>query len=60
MREYSLADLKGMYTSVYNRKPTSSYTKEKIISILRNRMHGMKRAESFGMLAEEPQKASDV
>ena len=60
MQEYSLADLKGMYASVYNRKPTSSYTKERIISTLRNRMHTMKRAESFGMLAEARKKEGSV
>ena len=55
MEQYSLSDLKNMYTSVYNRKPTSSYTKERIISTLRNRMHTMKRAEAFALLAEERQ-----
>jgi len=52
MDEYSLSDLKKMYVSVYKRPPTSSYTKERLISTLRNRMHGMKRAESFALLAE--------
>lgn len=50
--EYSLSDLKKMYVSVYKRPPTSSDTKERLIRTLRNRMHGMKRAESFALLAE--------
>lgn len=45
-----------MYISIYNRKPTSSYIKEKILSVLRNRMHGMKRAESFQLLAIKDKK----
>lgn len=56
MNEYSLSDLKKMYVSVYKRQPTSSYTKERIISTLRNRMHGMRRAEAFGLLPEERNK----
>ena len=50
--EYSLSDLKKMYVSVYKRLPTSRDTKERLIRTLRNRMHGMKRAESFALLAE--------
>lgn len=56
MNEYSLSDLKRMYESIYNRKPTSRYTKERIINSLRNRMHTMKRAEVFAGLAEERRK----
>lgn len=56
MKEYSLSDLKKMYASVYNRQPASSYTKERIISTLRNRMHKMRRAEAFAALAEERNK----
>lgn len=56
MNEYSLSDLKKMYASVYNRQPTSSYTKERIINTLRNRMHTMKRAEAFALLAEKRNK----
>lgn len=53
MEEYSLADLKRMYASIYEKSPTSNYTKEKIVSILRNRMHTMRRAEAFALLAEK-------
>lgn len=53
MEEYSLSDLKKMYASIYKKNPTSSYTKERIVGVLRNRMHTMKRAESFAILAEE-------
>lgn len=56
MQEYSLSDLKKMYASIYKTNPTSSYTKERIISTLRNRMHGMRRAEAFALLAEEREK----
>lgn len=56
MEGYSLSDLKRMYASVYNRQPTSSYTKERIISTLRNRMHTMKRADAFALMAEERNK----
>lgn len=56
LEEYSLSDLKKMYASVYNRQPTSSYTKERIVSTLRNRMHTMRRAEAFAALAEERNK----
>ena len=53
MKEFSLADLKKMYTSIYNRTPTSSYTKERSVGVLRNRMHTMKRAEAFALVPEE-------
>lgn len=56
MKEFSLADLKKMYASVYNRTATSSYTKERIVSVLRNRMHTMKRAEAFALVTEEREK----
>lgn len=55
-KNFSLKELKNMYISIYNRKPTSSYIKEKILSVLRNRMHGMKRAESFQLLAIKDKK----
>lgn len=51
--EYSLSDLKKMYASIYKRNPTSSYTKERIVGVLRNRMHTMKRAEAFALVPEE-------
>ena len=53
MKEFSLADLKKMYASLYNRTPASSYTKERIVGVLRNRMHTMKRAEAFALVPEE-------
>ena len=56
MDEYSLSDLKKMYVSVYNRQPTSSYTKERIVGVLRNRMHTMKRAEAFALVPKEHNK----
>lgn len=56
MQEYSLSDLRKMYASIYEKNPASSYTKERIISTLRNRMHIMKRAEAFAGLAEEREK----
>ena len=59
MEEYSLTALKQMYISIYKRKPTSSYTKERIISTLRNRMHTMNRTEAFMRLAEEREKKKD-
>lgn len=57
MNEYSLSELKKMYVSVYKRKPTSSYTKERIISTLRNRMHIMRRAEAFALLPAKEEKS---
>lgn len=56
IKEYSLSDLKKMYASIYKTNPTSNYTKERIVGVLRNRMHGMKRAEAFALLAEEREK----
>ena len=56
IKEYSLMDLKKMYAAVYKTNPTSNYTKERIIGVLRNRMHTMKRAESFGLSVEERNK----
>lgn len=50
---YSLNALGQMYSSVYKRKPTSSYTKEKIVSTLRNRVHTMNRTAAFVKMAEE-------
>ncbi len=50
MQEYSLSDLKGMYASIYKRKATSNYTKEKILSTLRNRMYTMDRAAAFSLM----------
>lgn len=52
MSAYLLSDLKRMYESVYNRKPASNYTKERIIITLRNRMHTMKRAEAFALMEQ--------
>ena len=56
IKEYSFMDLKKMYAAVYKTNPTSNYTKERIIGVLRNRMHTMKRAESFGLSVEERNK----
>jgi len=56
MKDYSLSDLKKMYASIYKSNPTSSYTKERIVGVLRNRMHSMKRAEAFAAMAEEREK----
>ncbi|MDE7341175.1 MAG: hypothetical protein K2N80_11575 [Lachnospiraceae bacterium] len=58
MSEYSLSDLKKMYLSVYKRRPSSNYTKERILSTLRNRMHTMERTAAFARLAEERAKKS--
>ncbi len=52
IKEYSLADLKRMYASVYDKNPASGYTKERIVGVLRNRMHNMKRAEAFSLAAD--------
>lgn len=46
-KEFPSSELKKMYASVYKKMPPSSYTKDRIISTLRNRMHSIKRAESF-------------
>lgn len=59
IKEYSLSDLKKMYASIYKKSPTSSYTKERIVGALRNRMHTMKRAEAFAALAEEREKKKE-
>lgn len=56
MQEYSLSDLKKMYASIYKTNPASGYTKERIVGVLRNRMHSMRRAEAFALLAEEREK----
>lgn len=58
MSEYSLSDLKKMYASVYKTQPASSYTKERILNTLRNRMHTMERTAAFARLAEERDKKS--
>ncbi len=52
-KEYSLKELKKMYASIYKHNPTLDKTKANILSTLRNRMHTMKRAEAFRVLAEE-------
>ena len=59
IKEYSLSDLKKMYASIYKKSPTSSYTKERIVEVLRNIMHTMKRAEAFAVLAEEREKKKE-
>lgn len=53
IQEYSLSDLKKMYASIYKKNPTSNYTKKRIVGVLRNRMHTMKRAEAFSLVTEE-------
>lgn len=53
LTEYSLADLRKMYSSVYRKKPASGYTKQRIAGVLRNRMHTMNRTEAFLKLAQE-------
>lgn len=55
-KEYSLKELKKMYSSIYKRNPTMDKTKANILSTLRNRMHTMKRAEAFQLLAKEREK----
>lgn len=47
MQEYSLKELRQMYSFVYKRKSPSNYTKERIISIFRDRIHTMNRVEAF-------------
>lgn len=56
LTEYSLTDLRQMYSSVYKKKPASSHTKQRIVSTLRNRLHTMNRTAAFLKLAEERQK----
>ncbi|MFW5650891.1 MAG: hypothetical protein ACOCNC_05805 [Acetivibrio ethanolgignens] len=60
MDEYSLAALKQMYISVYKRRPTSTYTKERIVSALRNRLHTMKRTAAFMKMAEQREKGASI
>lgn len=59
VKDYSLNELKQMYASIYEKRPASKYTKERIISVLRNRMHSMKRAEAFASLAAERDKKKE-
>lgn len=52
MQEYSLKELRQMYSFVYKRKSPSNYTKERIISIFRDRIHTMNRVEAFVKMAK--------
>lgn len=56
INEYSLNELKQMYSSVYNRKAPSNYTKRRIVSIFRDRFHTMNRVSAFAKMAEEREK----
>ncbi len=56
VNEYSLEQLKQMYSSVYNRNAPSNYTKGRIVSIFRDRLHTMNRAAAFAQMAEEREK----
>lgn len=53
MQEYSLKELRQMYNFVYKRKCSSNYTKERIISIFRDRIHTMNRVEAFVKMAKD-------
>lgn len=59
VKEYSLSDLRRMYVTFYKKSPASNYTKQRILGILRNRMHTMKRAEAFALAADERCKDAD-
>lgn len=59
INKYSLNELKQMYSSVYNRKAPSNYTKGRIVSIFRDRFHTMNRVSAFSKLAEEREKTAD-
>lgn len=56
INEYSLKELRQMYSSVYNRKAPSNYTKGRIVSIFRDRLHTMNRVAAFARLAKEREK----
>lgn len=53
MQEYSLKELRQMYSFVYKRKCPSKYTKKRIISIFRDRIHTMNRVEAFVKMAKD-------
>lgn len=60
INKYSLNELKQMYSSVYNRKAPSNYTKGRIVSIFRDRFHTMNRVSAFSKMAEEREKIADL
>lgn len=51
--EYSMADLKAMYQSIYKKKPLSNSKKQDIINTLRCRFYTRDRAKAFASLAED-------
>ncbi len=53
MAEYSMADLKAMYQSIYHKKPLSNSKKQDIVNTLRHRFYTRDRAKAFASLAEE-------
>lgn len=59
MQEYSLKELRQMYSFVYKRKCSSNYTKERIISIFRDRIHTMNRVEAFIKMAKDREQNED-
>lgn len=52
MAEYSMADLKAMYQSIYQKKPLSKYKKQDIVNTIRHRFYTIDRASAFASLAE--------
>lgn len=53
LREYSLADLRSMYHSAYQRKAASKSKKEDLVRTLRRRYFSIKRGEAFARLANQ-------
>lgn len=53
LQEYSLADLRNMYYSAYQRKAASKSKKEDLVRTLRRRYFSIKRGEAFAHLADQ-------
>lgn len=53
--KYSLNELKNIYEALYERRPSSGYTKERIIDTVRNMAFAVARAKAFGEMAEKRQ-----
>ena len=53
LASYSMRDLQRMYYAVYGQAATSSYTKTRIVTVLKDRMHAMRRAEAFTRRLDE-------
>ena len=53
LQNYSVAELRSMYYSAYQRNASTHYTKLDLVRTLRRRFFAVKRGEAFARLADE-------